>query len=152
MPSAASVDGGSKAVGYWLLGTAGLVFAMVVLGGVTRLTRSGLSIVEWRLAGEPLPRSEEEWAVQFEKYKQFPEYQRVNAHMSLAEFKPIYLMEWLHRQWGRGLGVVFGAPLLYFAATKAIPRPLVPRVWGMLALGGAQVSTNASSRCCIISC
>lgn len=75
---------------------------MVVLGGVTRLTRSGLSIVEWRPEGSLLPRTDEEWQAEFDKYKQFPEFHLVNRSMTLEEFKPIYWMEWFHRMWGRG--------------------------------------------------
>jgi cytochrome c oxidase assembly protein subunit 15 len=127
-----------RAVGLWLAGTAGLVYAMVVLGGVTRLTRSGLSIVEWKLAGEPLPLDAAAWEAAFAKYRAFPEYQRVNSRMSLEEFKPIYVMEWAHRMWGRGLGVVFGVPLLALAAARRVPPGLGARLGGMLALGGAQ--------------
>jgi cytochrome c oxidase assembly protein subunit 15 len=127
-----------RAVGWWLAGTAGLVYAMVVLGGVTRLTRSGLSIVEWKLAGEPLPRSAAEWEAAFDKYRAFPEFQRVNSRMSLEEFKPIYVMEWAHRMWGRGLGLVFGAPLLALAVARRVPPGLGPRLGAMLALGGGQ--------------
>jgi cytochrome c oxidase assembly protein subunit 15 len=127
-----------RRVGLWLAGTAGLVYAMVVLGGVTRLTRSGLSIVEWRLAGEPLPLNAAEWEAAFEKYRAFPEFQRVNSRMTLDEFKPIYVMEWAHRMWGRGLGLVFGVPLLVLVATRRVPPGLGPRLGGMLALGGAQ--------------
>ena len=128
----------SRAVGLWLSGTAAGVFAMVALGGVTRLTRSGLSIVEWRPEGEALPRTETEWAVAFKRYQAFPEYARVNSRMTLEEFKPIYWMEWAHRAWGRGLGIIFGVPLLAFAAARALPRGIGPRLVGLLALGGAQ--------------
>lgn len=128
----------SNAVAYWLLGTAGMVFIMVVLGGVTRLTRSGLSIVEWRPEGEKLPQTEEEWAVEFQKYKAFPEYQRVNSRMSLEEFKPIYFMEWFHRMWGRAIGLAFGVPLIYFAATKSIPAGYGGRLGILLAIGSTQ--------------
>jgi cytochrome c oxidase assembly protein subunit 15 len=122
----------------WLLGTAGAVFAMVVLGGVTRLTRSGLSIVEWRPQGEVLPTTEAEWAAEFAKYQRFPEYQRVNARMTLDEFKPIYFMEWAHRMWGRTIGLMFAGPLLYFAARRRIPPALHGRLGVLLGLGAAQ--------------
>jgi cytochrome c oxidase assembly protein subunit 15 len=89
---------------------------MVVLGGVTRLTRSGLSIVEWRPAGEALPFSDAEWEVEFAKYRASPEFQRVNSGMDLEEFKPIYLMELAHRQWGRAIGLLFILPLGGLAA------------------------------------
>lgn len=127
-----------KAVGYWLMTTAGMVFVMVVLGGVTRLTRSGLSIVEWRPAGEAFPTTEEEWLVEFRKYQAFPEYQRVNRHMSLDEFKPIYFMEWFHRFWGRAIGVAFAGPLAYFALRGRIPPGLWPRIGLLFGIGATQ--------------
>lgn len=125
-------------MGYWLMGTAGMVFAMVVLGGVTRLTRSGLSIVEWRPEGEKLPSTDAEWQVEFEKYKAFPEYQKVNLKMTLDEFKPIYFMEWAHRMWGRAIGVAFGLPLVYFVASKSVPKGFGVRLGVLLGLGAAQ--------------
>jgi len=94
--------------------------------------------VEWSAQGEPLPLTEEEWGVAFEKYKGYPEYQRVNSRMTLEEFKPIYLMEWGHRMWGRGLGVVFGVPLLALAAARRIPASLGPRLGLLLAMGAGQ--------------
>jgi cytochrome c oxidase assembly protein subunit 15 len=131
---------GDKALGWWLLGTGGAVFAMVVLGGVTRLTRSGLSMTDWRLRESWLPANEEEWAREFERYKQFPEYKRINAGMTLGEFKEIYLMEWLHRMWGRGLGVLFGVPLAVFLARGSAQRfpGMTARLLALLALGGGQ--------------
>ena len=128
----------ARYIGYWLIGTAGMVFAMVSLGGVTRLTRSGLSIVEWRPEGEKLPRTDEEWIIEFEKYKSYPEYQRVNSRMSLEEFKPIYFMEWAHRMWGRALGIVFGAPLVVFIAKGMLPPGFTVRLAGLFLLGGGQ--------------
>jgi cytochrome c oxidase assembly protein subunit 15 len=128
----------TRAVGFWLTGVAAGVYAMVVLGGVTRLTRSGLSIVEWRPAGEPLPSTDSDWDDAFEKYKAFPEYQRVNSRMTLDEFKPIYFMEWAHRMWGRGLGVAFGVPLAALVVARAVPTGLGPRLFGLLFLGGTQ--------------
>lgn len=133
-----SSTGVTRAVGFWLTGVAAGVYAMVVLGGVTRLTRSGLSIVEWRPAGEPLPSTDTEWDVAFEKYKAFPEYQRVNSRMTLDEFKPIYFMEWAHRMWGRGLGIAFGVPLAALVVARAVPSGLGPRLFGLLFLGGTQ--------------
>lgn len=142
MPSATRApvasSGVSRAVGFWITGVAAGVYAMVVLGGVTRLTRSGLSIVEWRPAGEALPSTDEEWAVEFEKYKAFPEYERVNSRMTLEEFKPIYWMEWAHRMWGRGLGIAFGVPLFGLLAARAVPAGLGPRLFALLGLGGLQ--------------
>ncbi|GBG34166.1 Cytochrome c oxidase assembly protein COX15 [Hondaea fermentalgiana] len=129
-----------RGVGAWLLGVSGAVFGMVVLGGVTRLTRSGLSMVDWRPQGSMLPQTDEAWAAEFEKYKQFPEYKRLNQGMSLDEFKHIYFMEWFHRMWGRGLGFVFGVPFLYFMARGRIQRlpGMTPKLFGLLALGGGQ--------------
>ena len=131
----------SRAVGWWLVGTAGSVFGMVVLGGVTRLTRSGLSMVEWRPQGSMLPQTEEAWEVEFEKYKQFPEYQRLYAGsgmMGLDDFKRIYWYEWAHRMAGRSIGLVFGLPLLGFGLAGMIPSSLAPRLGLIFALGGAQ--------------
>ena len=133
-----TVPRATRMVGYWLLTTAGAVFVMVVLGGVTRLTRSGLSIVEWRPEGEILPRTPEAWHAEFAKYKQFPEFKKTNQHMTLDEFKPIYLMEWAHRQWGRAIGLLFALPLVGFAAARALPPGAAPRLGVLLALGAAQ--------------
>lgn len=104
-----------RKVAWWLLICAGMCFSMVTIGGVTRLTESGLSITEWKpFRGAMLPLSEEEWQREFSKYKKSPEYLKLNFGMSLAEFKKIYLMEWFHRQWGRVTGFVFALPFLYF--------------------------------------
>ena len=127
----------SRRVGYWLLLTAGGVAVMVVLGGVTRLTRSGLSITTWRPGGESFPRTPEAWETVFAAYRDTPEYRRVNNGMTLEEFKPIYWMEWVHRAWGRGLGLLYGLPLLAFAGAGAVPG-LGGRLLGLLALGGGQ--------------
>jgi len=134
----AAAAGNRRLVGYWLAGTAGMVFAMVVLGGVTRLTRSGLSIVEWRPEGERYPRNEWEWAEEFAKYKAFPEYQRVNSRMSLEEFKPIYFMEWAHRMWGRAIGIAFAGPLLYLVVARRLPPGFGPRLSLLLGIGAMQ--------------
>jgi len=136
--STAAPAAAPRAVGWWLAGVAGGVYAMVVLGGVTRLTRSGLSIVEWRPEGDVLPSTPAEWDEAFAKYKATPEYARVNSRMTLDEFKPIYWMEWAHRAWGRALGVGFGLPLAALVAARAVPAGLAPRLGGLLALGGAQ--------------
>jgi cytochrome c oxidase assembly protein subunit 15 len=128
-----------KAVGYWLFLCAGLVFIMVIVGGVTRLTESGLSITEWRpLTGTLPPMSEEEWMVEFEKYKNTPEYVKLNPNMKLNEFKKIYYMEYAHRLLGRVIGVVFGLPFFYFLSRGAIRGSLLKGLTGLFALGGAQ--------------
>jgi heme a synthase len=129
---------GARATGVWLFGTAGAVFGMILLGGATRLTRSGLSMVDWSPMGRPLPSSAEEWEAEFAKYKEFPEYKIRNQGMSLEDFKFIYFMEWFHRMWGRGLGLVFLGPGAALAATGAIPRPLFGLLGASFALGGAQ--------------
>lgn len=135
---AAREEANRRFTGYWLMGTAGMVFIMVVLGGVTRLTRSGLSIVEWRPHGEALPTTDAEWEVEFAKYKAFPEYKKVNSRMELDEFKFIYLMEWGHRAWGRAIGLAFAGPLAYLALSRRIPAGFGPRLGVLLGLGAAQ--------------
>jgi cytochrome c oxidase assembly protein subunit 15 len=123
----------------WLVAVAVLIFAMVVLGGVTRLTRSGLSIVEWNpVMGAIPPLSEQQWLAEFEKYQQTPEYREVNRGMSLAAFKQIYWIEWAHRLLGRLIGLVFIVPLAWFALTRRLPRPVIPKLLGLFVLGGLQ--------------
>lgn len=127
-----------RSVGLWLLSTAGLIFGMVVLGGLTRLTRSGLSMVDWKFTGEPLPRTDDEWEREFAKYQAFPEYQVVNTDMTLDEFKFIFGMEWSHRMLGRAIGFAFAVPLAYFAIRGRIGAPLARRLGVILALGAGQ--------------
>ncbi|GAQ82379.1 Cytochrome oxidase assembly factor COX15 [Klebsormidium nitens] len=127
-----------KQVAYWLFGCAGWVFSMVVLGGVTRLTRSGLSMTDWRFAGGLPPMTQEEWEEEFDKYKQSPEYKKVNLGMKLDDFKFIYWMEYAHRMWGRALGLVFTVPFAYFAVKGYVTRPLAARLGVLLTLGAGQ--------------
>jgi cytochrome c oxidase assembly protein subunit 15 len=109
----------SNAVGYWLIGTSGLVFGIVVLGGLTRLTESGLSITEWKpVTGAIPPLNQAEWEAEFEKYKESPEFKQLNSHITLEEFKFIFFMEWAHRLWGRTIGLVLLGPAAYFALTR----------------------------------
>jgi heme a synthase len=116
-----------------------MVFAMVVVGGVTRLTHSGLSIVEWQpIVGTVPPLSVEAWNETFLKYQQTPEYRLVNHGMSLAEFKEIFWWEYAHRLLGRLIGAVFLLPLIYFAVTRRLSRSLLPRLAVMFVLGGLQ--------------
>ncbi|MFQ5935146.1 MAG: COX15/CtaA family protein [Acidiferrobacterales bacterium] len=123
----------------WLLICCALVFAMVVLGGVTRLTRSGLSMVEWEpIMGVIPPLNERQWQETFEKYRRFPEYQKVNRDMTLKEFKWIFWVEYAHRLLGRAIGLVFLLPFLYFLVRRRVPRPLVPKLIIMFLLGGLQ--------------
>ncbi|XP_045449932.1 cytochrome c oxidase assembly protein COX15 homolog [Melitaea cinxia] len=128
----------SKAVGYWLLGCSGMVFTAVVLGGVTRLTESGLSMVTWKLLGEKLPRSEDEWQTEFEKYKQFPEYKYKNMNMTLSEFKWIWYMEYAHRTWGRAIGAAVFLPAAFFWARGYLDRGMKVRVGAYCVLVAAQ--------------
>ncbi|XP_031493055.1 cytochrome c oxidase assembly protein COX15 [Nymphaea colorata] len=127
-----------KKVGMWIFGCAAWVFSMVVLGGVTRLTRSGLSMTDWKFAGGLPPLTQEEWDAEFEKYKQSPEYKRVHRGMNVQDFKFIYWMEYAHRMWGRGLGIIFAVPFTYFLAKGYITRQLGLRLATLFALGGGQ--------------
>jgi cytochrome c oxidase assembly protein subunit 15 len=128
-----------RVVATWLLVCCGLVFAMVVLGGVTRLTGSGLSMAEWRpIMGTLPPLSDTEWQRVFEIYKQTPEFQKVNSHMDVHGFKGIFWLEYLHRLLGRLLGLVFLLPLVYFVARKYISWRQLPWYLLMFALGGLQ--------------
>ncbi|XP_060527017.1 cytochrome c oxidase assembly protein COX15 homolog [Cylas formicarius] len=129
---------GQKAVGYWLLTCGGMVFVAVVLGGVTRLTESGLSMVHWKLLGERMPRTDQEWEAEFKKYQQFPEFKIKNRKMSLSEFKFIWHMEYGHRQWGRLIGAAFIAPALYFWARGRFSPALKKRILAFGGLIGAQ--------------
>ena len=128
-----------RAIAYWLLACAAMVFAMAVIGAVTRLTGSGLSMVEWRpLIGALPPLSEAEWQRVFDLYRETPEYQKINAGMGLEAFKQIFFWEWFHRLWGRSIGLVFALPFAWFWLTGRIARPLLPRLIGFLVLGGLQ--------------
>ncbi|RKP23525.1 COX15/CtaA family [Syncephalis pseudoplumigaleata] len=126
-------------VGYWLIGSGVLVFGIVVLGGLTRPTESGLSIVEWNvLKGVWPPLTQQGWEEEFDKYKQYPEYKILNHGMSLDEFKRIFYMEWGHRLWGRVIGLSFVLPAIYFWRRGLLPRSLGKRVLGISALIGFQ--------------
>ncbi len=127
------------AVRIWLLVIAAFVLAMVVVGGATRLTGSGLSITEWKpILGALPPMSEAAWQDAFEKYKQIPQYEAVNKGFSLESFKAIFWWEWSHRLLGRLVGFVFLLPFAYFLLRRAIPRPFIPKVAALFVLGGAQ--------------
>ncbi|KAF9246902.1 electron transfer protein 1 [Melanogaster broomeanus] len=127
------------AVGHWLLFSSALVFAVIVVGGVTRLTESGLSITEWRpIAGVMPPLNVEEWNAEFEKYKATPEFKLLNHSISLDEFKNIFYMEWGHRILGRLIGVTFVAPLAYFAFRKQLAASMPAKLTGMALLIGFQ--------------
>ncbi|CAP66539.1 uncharacterized protein PODANS_4_9510 [Podospora anserina S mat+] len=129
----------AKSVGYWLLGSAASVFGIVVFGGLTRLTESGLSITEWRpVTGSLPPMSAEDWDSEFEKYRASPEYKLINPHMDLDEFKKIYFMEWTHRLWGRFIGLSFVIPTIYFIARRKVTPRMAANLVGISALIGFQ--------------
>ena len=129
----------NKNVIYWLLIGCTLIFIMVVIGGITRLTHSGLSISNYKLiSGTIPPMNEVEWNEAFELYKQYPEYQKLNTHFGLEDFKYIYFWEWLHRVLGRFIGVVFFIPFLYFLIRKQLTKPTIKKSIILLILGGFQ--------------
>ncbi len=131
--------GARRAIRLWLTGLFALVALMILVGGLTRLTDSGLSITEWKpLTGALPPMSEAAWQAEFDAYRQIPEYRLVNKGMSLAEFKSIYWWEWGHRQLGRLIGLVWGAGFLFFWFTGRIPPGWTGRLFGLGVLGGAQ--------------
>jgi cytochrome c oxidase assembly protein subunit 15 len=130
-----------RALSNLLFLVAALVFAMVVVGGITRLTESGLSITEWKpISGAIPPLSNADWVRAFELYRATPEYQQINgpAGMTLAQFKHIYWWEFVHRLLGRVIGLVFGAGLLWFAVRREIPKGYGWKMIGLLILGGLQ--------------
>jgi cytochrome c oxidase assembly protein subunit 15 len=127
------------AVRNWLFLVAAMVFLMVVVGGATRLTESGLSITEWKpVTGVIPPLSQKEWLAAFEDYKKIPQYKELFPDMDLAGFQYIYAWEWAHRQLGRLIGVAFIVPLAWFWARGRLPRELKPKLIGILALGALQ--------------
>ena len=128
-----------RSIARWLLVCAALVYAMVVVGGVTRLTHSGLSIVEWQpLVGTVPPLSDADWNALFDKYQQTPEYKQVNFGMPLAGFKSIFWWEYAHRLLGRAIGVVFLVPFLWFLARRRVDRRLAWQLGGIFLLGALQ--------------
>jgi heme a synthase len=128
-----------RAVGLWLLACCAMVLAMAVIGAITRLTESGLSIMEWApISGALPPLSQAEWERLFALYQQIPEYSQVNAWMGLDEFKTIFWWEYIHRLWGRLIGLVFAVPLAWFWLRGRIDRRLGRKLLIALALGAAQ--------------
>ena len=129
----------NKKVIYWLLTGCALIFIMVVVGGITRLTHSGLSISNYKLiSGTIPPTGEVEWQEAFELYQQYPEYQKLNNHFSLQDFKDIYFWEWLHRVIGRFIGLVFFLPFVYFLINKQLSKPTIRKSIILLIMGGFQ--------------
>ncbi len=133
-----NISDADRAVMRWLILCLLLVFAMVILGGVTRLTGSGLSMVTWHPTGMLPPLTTEQWTAEFQLYQQYPEYQKLNQNMTLDGFKRIFWFEYSHRQLGRLIGLVFLLPFLYFLWRKMIKPGLTPRLVVMFILGGLQ--------------
>lgn len=128
-----------RIIGLWLFALAAMVFVMVIIGGLTRLTNSGLSMVEWRpITGWLPPLSDAAWEETFRAYQTTPEYRHVNAGMSVAEFKGIFWLEYIHRLWGRIIGFAFFVPFLFFIARGWLDRALAPRLALIFVLGGLQ--------------
>lgn len=129
----------NRQVAAWLFVCAAVIFAMIILGGVTRLTNSGLSMVEWKpLMGVIPPLNQQQWLEVFAKYQQYPEYLKVNHGMTVEEFKSIFMYEYLHRVLGRSIGLLFLLPFLYFYFTSKIRQGLTPQLVVMFILGGCQ--------------
>jgi cytochrome c oxidase assembly protein subunit 15 len=131
----------NKPVIIWLLSGCALLFVMVVVGGITRLTNSGLSMTDWHLVTDTLPpMSEAKWMQAFEEYKKFPEYQKINIHndFTLSDYKFIYFWEWFHRFIGRIIGMVFLIPFIYFLIQKKLDKATINKCIILLAMGGFQ--------------
>jgi len=128
-----------RSIALWLFVVAGMIAAMVVLGGLTRLTGSGLSITEWKpIHGALPPLSDAEWQEEFDAYKAIPQYHQVNKGMTVDEFKSIFWWEWAHRNLGRLIGIAFLIPFLVFVSLGRVERALLPRLIGLFILGGLQ--------------
>ena len=128
-----------RALATWLYFVAALIVLMVVIGGITRLTESGLSITQWKpISGIIPPLDDAQWQAEFANYKRIPEYQQLNQGMTLAGFKAIFFWEYFHRLLGRLIGLAFAVPLLWFAVRRQIPRGFGWRLVALLALGGLQ--------------
>lgn len=139
VPTSTFPQTSSKSVAYWLLGSAASVFGIVIFGGLTRLTESGLSITEWRpVTGSFPPRDHAAWEEEFALYKLSPEFKMLNSRMNLDEFKQIYWMEWGHRLWGRVVGITFLLPTAYFIIKRRVSRPMALRLVGICGLIGFQ--------------
>lgn len=131
----------NKSVIYWLLTGCILLFIMVMVGGITRLTNSGLSMTDWHLVTDTFPpTTEEAWDEAFEEYKKFPEYQKINIHydFTMDDYKFIYFWEWFHRFLGRIIGIVFILPFAYFLITKKLDASTIKKCIVLLFMGGFQ--------------
>jgi cytochrome c oxidase assembly protein subunit 15 len=131
----------NKSIILWLLSGCFLIFIMVIVGGITRLTNSGLSMTDWHLVTDTFPPlTEAKWVEAFEQYKQFPEYQKINVYSNfgLSDYKYIYFWEWFHRLIGRAIGMVFIIPFIYFLIRKKLDRSTIKKCIVLLVLGGLQ--------------
>jgi cytochrome c oxidase assembly protein subunit 15 len=138
-PASAPAIARPRAIALWLLAVAALVFLMVVVGGITRLTESGLSITRWDVVSGTLPPlNDAEWAAQFSAYQASSQYQLMNRGMSMAEFQGIFFWEYVHRLLGRVIGLAYALPFLWFWTRKAIPDGYKPRLMALMALGALQ--------------
>lgn len=136
-----ALENKNKPVFYWLLTGCLLIFLMVIIGGITRLTGSGLSMVDWKLLMDAIPPlNEQQWLETFEKYKQFPEYLMVNYHFTLEEFKSIFFWEYLHRLLGRLIGLVFIVPFIYFLIKKQLSKKTIFQCVLLFVMGAFQGS------------
>ena len=132
-------DSNDRWIARWLTVCAAVIFGMILLGGVTRLTDSGLSMVEWNpIMGTIPPLSQEDWQVAFDKYKQYPEYQKINYDMDLSGFKVIFMYEYLHRVLGRLIGLLYFIPLVFFVLRGMVRPTLLPKLLVLFVLGGCQ--------------
>ena len=128
----------TRTMAWWLAICAAMVFAMVVMGGATRLTESGLSIVEWKPLTVTPPMNAEQWQAEFENYQHSPQFKQENSWMTVEDFKGIFWLEYLHRLWGRIIGAAFLLPFMWFLYKGAVDRPLGWKLGGLFVLGGAQ--------------
>jgi heme a synthase len=134
-----TIESNNKHIAIWLFIVAIFIYGMIILGGVTRLTQSGLSMVKWQpIEGIIPPITEAEWQAEFEHYKQYPEYKKKHINIDLAGFKSIFYFEYSHRVLGRSIGLLFLLPFLYFYFRKKIPAGLTPKLLIMFVLGGLQ--------------
>ncbi|MBT7955237.1 MAG: heme A synthase [Rhodospirillaceae bacterium] len=137
--AAQTTESANKIIAAWLFILCGMVFVMVILGGLTRLTHSGLSMVDWRpITGWLPPLNPGEWQAVFELYQESPEFKKVNADMTVEGFKSIFWLEFIHRLWGRSMGLVFFLPFVFFLIKGWVTRPLIPRLILIFLLGGLQ--------------
>ncbi len=129
----------NRAVAIWLYIGVGMIMVQVLIGGLTRLTGSGLSITEWQpILGAFPPMNEQAWQAAFDKYKEIAQFKHLNSHFSLSDFKMIYFWEWFHRDWARLMGLVFIFPFIYFLIKKKIRRDMVKPMIILFILGGLQ--------------